>query len=156
MPILKNPKHERFAQALADGKSQIEAYAAAGYARNRGNAATLKRRESISRRVNELLAERERMARDATERATAELALTKADVMRLLLQRHDAASAAGQHSAAIRALELLGKQLGMFIDRKEMRVIRSLSDLSEEELDALIADAGADERKDEPPDGAAN
>lgn len=61
--------------------------------------------------------------------------------MRKLLERHDTAAAAGQHAAAIRALELLGKQLGMFIDRKEMRLIKTLADLHEEELDALIADS---------------
>lgn len=146
MPILKNPRHERFAQALADGKSQVEAHQLAGYRPNKGTASVLKRHPNISERVQELLAEREQMSREATERATAELALTKADVMRGLLACHDAASAAGQHSAAIRALELLGKQLGMFVDRKEMRLIRSVSDLSDEELDALIADAGAGER----------
>jgi phage terminase small subunit len=31
MSALDNPKHERFAQELAKGKSQVEAYAEAGY-----------------------------------------------------------------------------------------------------------------------------
>jgi len=43
----------------------------------------------------------------------------------------------GQPSAAIRAAELLGKQLGMFIDKKEVKV-GQLDDLSPEILDAIV------------------
>lgn len=52
---LSNPKHERFAQELAKGKTADEAYQLAGYAANRGNAATLKANQSVSDRVNEIL-----------------------------------------------------------------------------------------------------
>jgi hypothetical protein len=38
MPILPNPKHEAFAQALARGLSISAAYVQAGYKPNRGNA----------------------------------------------------------------------------------------------------------------------
>lgn len=55
MPILSNARHERFAQLLAEGKSADEAYSAAGFAPNRGNAATLKAKQSISDRVREIL-----------------------------------------------------------------------------------------------------
>lgn len=56
MGVLRNSKHEVFAQALATGKSATEAYALAGYRRNRGNAAALKANQSISKRVQELQA----------------------------------------------------------------------------------------------------
>lgn len=56
MPVLDNARHERFAQALAEGRSADEAYAMAGYRPNRGNAATLKANQSISDRVTEILA----------------------------------------------------------------------------------------------------
>lgn len=56
MPILPNPRHEKFAQALAKGKTADEAYQEAGYKPNRGNAATLKANQSISDRVAELQA----------------------------------------------------------------------------------------------------
>lgn len=55
MPILDNPRHERFAQALAKGKTSDEAYQLAGYAPNRGNASTLKAKQNIEARVSELL-----------------------------------------------------------------------------------------------------
>ena len=54
MPILKNPKHELYAQNLASGMGQTEAYEAAGYKANSGNAATLKADQSVSKRVFEL------------------------------------------------------------------------------------------------------
>lgn len=55
MPVLENARHERFAQALATGKTADEAYIEAGYKANRGNAATLKANQSIADRVAEIL-----------------------------------------------------------------------------------------------------
>lgn len=54
MPVLENPKHERFANALVEGMSADAAYAAAGYKPNPGNATRLKRNDSILKRVAEL------------------------------------------------------------------------------------------------------
>lgn len=54
MPVLKNPKHEAFAQGLAKGLTADEAYESAGYSRNRGNATRLKANESVVKRVEEL------------------------------------------------------------------------------------------------------
>lgn len=51
---LKNPKHERFAQELAKGRSQVEAYATAGYKPNDGHAARLAGDGRIGARVLEL------------------------------------------------------------------------------------------------------
>jgi phage terminase small subunit len=42
MGTLANQRHERFAQALAQGKSATEAYALAGYKANDGNASRMK------------------------------------------------------------------------------------------------------------------
>lgn len=136
MPVLSNPRHERFAQELAKGKSAAEAYVIAGYEKNTGNASTLKSQESISNRVNELLAERDEMARKATEKAAEALAIDREWVLARLVENVDRAmqavpvrldeegnAANGEYryegSVANRALELLGKELGMFIDRSE-------------------------------------
>jgi phage terminase small subunit len=54
MPVLRNAKHEKFAQAIANGKTADEAYVAAGYTFNRGNAARLKANESIRKRSEEI------------------------------------------------------------------------------------------------------
>lgn len=52
--VLANPKHERFAQELAKGKSQAEAYEAAGYAKSRSAASRLAEDVNICERVAEL------------------------------------------------------------------------------------------------------
>ena len=54
MPVLTNPKHELFAQALAKGSTADQAYQDAGYKANSGNAATLKGNQRIKDRVVEL------------------------------------------------------------------------------------------------------
>jgi phage terminase small subunit len=55
MPALSNPKHERFAQELAKGKSQAEAYVEAGYAPSEPNASRLTSHDKVQKRVAELL-----------------------------------------------------------------------------------------------------
>lgn len=86
MPILKNARHERFAQALATGKTADEAYVEAGYEANRGNAATLKAKQSVSDRVAEILAAGAKRAEITQEMVLRELALigfaNMADYMR--------------------------------------------------------------------------
>lgn len=52
---LANARHERFAQLLAEGKTADEAYSLAGFTPNRGNASTLKAKQSVRARVDELL-----------------------------------------------------------------------------------------------------
>jgi phage terminase small subunit len=67
MAILQNPRHEKFAQALAEGKNQLEAYAIAGYSPHTGNASKLASDKSIVERVAEL---QQRIA-NITQKATA-------------------------------------------------------------------------------------
>lgn len=55
MPVLSNPKHERFARELAKGKSQADAYEKAGYTPSEQHASRLARNGKISARVSELL-----------------------------------------------------------------------------------------------------
>ncbi len=69
MPILKNARHEKFAQGLAEGKSQEKAYVDAGYSEkgSRANATKLLQRDnSILQRRDELLEERDK-SRQAAE-----------------------------------------------------------------------------------------
>jgi phage terminase small subunit len=54
MPPLENPRHERFAQELAKGKTQEEAHESAGYKPDRGNAARLANDDSIVQRVAQI------------------------------------------------------------------------------------------------------
>jgi phage terminase small subunit len=134
MPVLPNPRHERFAQELAKGKSAAEAYELAGYKPNRGNASVLKQQESILSRVSELLAAREKIEERATEKAVEKTAITKAWIIEQLVDNVREAKQNGQTGPANRALELLGKELGMFIDRKEVGKPGDFDNMTPDEL----------------------
>lgn len=77
MPALKNARHEAFAQGIAQGKTQDEAYEQAGFKANRGNASTLKQKQDISKRVAEIIQQRANMETKATEMAMERLSITK-------------------------------------------------------------------------------
>ena len=54
MPVMSNPKHERFCQELAKGVRQGEAYLNAGYAPNAGAASRLAQSPKVVDRVSEI------------------------------------------------------------------------------------------------------
>ena len=54
MAPLPNTRHERFCQAIVEGKAVDEAYAFAGYARNYANAARLAKTSHVLTRIDEL------------------------------------------------------------------------------------------------------
>lgn len=108
MPILSNARHERFAQALAKGKTADEAYQEAGYAENRGNAARLKANESVSARVAEL-----------QERAAAKTEITVARLTEMYLADRDLARSNAQAAAAVSAVTALGKLHGLIVDQSK-------------------------------------
>lgn len=85
MPVLKNAKHERFAQAIAEGKSNAEAYVWAGYETNANAAAVSANRllkdAKISGRIAELLKRREDIEVRATEKAVDKLAISKERIL---------------------------------------------------------------------------
>jgi phage terminase small subunit len=133
MPVLRNPKHELFSQGLASGLSQEQAYERAGYVPDSGHAARLAGQGSIRQRVSEILAPgAERLTERAVE-GVDRVHLTKQWVLERLIENASRAMQAvpvmskdgptGEYkydgSVANRSLELLGKELGMFVDRKE-------------------------------------
>jgi Terminase small subunit len=67
-------RHERFAQALAQGKTATEAYALAGYKANDGNASRLKGNERISARAQEIVGRAAERAEVSLERVLRDLA----------------------------------------------------------------------------------
>ena len=119
MPSLDNANHERFAQELAAGKSAVDAYEAAGYRRNRGHASTLRKNPKLLKRVDEILETRGQIQGRGALAAIERIRLTKAAVMDMLLADRELARQKGQASAAIRATELVGVELGMFTTRSD-------------------------------------
>jgi hypothetical protein len=157
MPVLSNAKHELFANALAEGKSALDAQVIAGYAKNRGNATTLKQNKLIQKRVADLLERRSEVEAKATEKAATSLAIDREWVMGRLKENAERAlqvipvkdkegTPTGEFkyegSVANRALELLGKEIGMFVDR-HVNINRTLSEVADAELEAIALGRGA-------------
>lgn len=108
MPVLLNPRHETFAQAVAKGKSAIEAYEAAGYKPHRPSASRLLTNANVAARVAELQGRGARKVEVTLESLAAEL-----DEARSL------ALAEKQSSAAVQATMGKAKLFGLLIDKKQ-------------------------------------
>ena len=149
MPLLENTKHERFAQALAAGKSAVDAYEFAGYRRNRGHASTLRKDPKLLKRVDEILETRGQIQGRGAVAAIERARLTKSTVIDMLIADRELARKNGQSSAAIRATELIGIGLGMFMRRTDNRHTheRRFSDMPEEEQEAYMAELLAQARE---------
>lgn len=78
MPVLDNPRHERFCQERAKGKSADEAYQLAGYKRDRGAASRLSAKVNVTARITEL----QSLAADDTVMSIAEKRKFLADIKR--------------------------------------------------------------------------
>jgi len=156
MPVLSNPRHERFAQELAAGKTGTAAYVAAGYKESPGAASRLSKDVNIRERVAELLNDREQNHAQATAAAIERVSLTKEWVLSRLIA--NALAASGERpvrklvlrkgasepvevqvtevdrAAANRAYELLGREVGLFIERKEIGAPGEFDALDEDRL----------------------
>ena len=124
MTALSNPKHERFAQELAKGKSATEAYVIAGYKPNDGNAATLKGNQRILDRMSEI-----------QDRAVLRTEITIASLMEEAAEIQAAALKANQHSAAVAALTAKAKLAGLWVDKSETENVNTNYVVSGEPVD---------------------
>lgn len=111
MPALKNARHERFAQELAKGASQAEAYAAAGYTPSEPNASRLTRNDKVAARVAEI-----------QSRAATRAEMTLQGHLEDLAELRDKAAKAKQYSAAISAEIARGKASGVHVEKSEQMV----------------------------------
>jgi hypothetical protein len=106
--VLKNPRHERFSQELAIGKSADEAYRAAGYKSDRAHASRLAANSNIRARVTEL------------QNVTAEKAgVTLNSLIGEAADIQQSAVKAQAYSAAVAALTAKAKLAGLWIERGE-------------------------------------
>lgn len=179
MPVLKNPKHELFAQQVAKGVALDDAYEAVGYARSSKNAARLRKNEGIQRRIEEILSQAAVIAQVEVAQVLDELAkIAFSDVRRAIrwgdgiLVRNEetgemqlangvaliasdkiddrTAAAISEISQTATgglkikfhdkkgALEMLGKHLGMFVERR-VNLTADLESLSDNQRRTAIA-----------------
>lgn len=112
MGALANQRHELFAQAVAKGKSQREAYLSAGYSVRAEiadvNASRLLSDARVSGRVAEL-----------QEKAAEKVGLTLNDLVKMLSDDRDLARQCEQSGSAVSASMGIAKLLGFLKERVE-------------------------------------
>lgn len=114
MPVLKKARYERYAQAIAKGKSQHDAYIYAGYAPDqqskdvRSNAGVLARKPEIAARIQEL-----------QERQAKRVGITVDTLLEELQDMLNLARRVKQPSAGVGAILAKGKLLGLITDKVE-------------------------------------
>jgi hypothetical protein len=106
MPILRNPKHEKFAQLLASGMMASAAYTEVGL-KGAQNAPRLRNNELVAKRIEELQARNERKAEMA--------APTRDELIAILTEIVQAARtrlSEARPSDGLKAAEMLAKMCG--------------------------------------------
>lgn len=116
MPVLANQRHEAFAQGLAKGIHQLDAYEAAGYPRNPSSCSQMKNNPSVRARVDELVAENAaRLKTTFDSVASADVTTGEIDldwIIRTLKENIKIAQTERQVSAANKALEMIAQIYG--------------------------------------------
>jgi len=157
MPVLPNRKHEAFAQAMAKGKPQAEAYVLAGYKASEPHASRLASDGKVQARMAELAEKSAVRAEIDISQVLRELACIGMADLREAFNANgsikDPAEWSDELAAAISsvefadgkvakvrlwdknaALDKIAKHFGMFIERQEVTVTHRFSDLSDQEL----------------------
>jgi hypothetical protein len=124
MPSLDNPRHERFAQELAKGKSQLDAYVEAGYKPDDGAASRLSGNVRVQHRVAEI-----------KDRSAIRTEITLQTLMEEAAEIQRSALAANQHSAAVAALTAKAKLAGLWVERSENENLNATYVVSSDPVD---------------------
>jgi hypothetical protein len=149
MPVLENTRWELFAKQVAAGKTYTNAYKSLkSKAKDPAKAGSaLASNPEVRGRIDELA---RRATNKCIERVSARVAITKEWVLRELLDNAELAKADGSWAARNRSLELVGKEIGMFGDQEPPKPPR-LEDLSDEDLQRMLAESIAANPPAEPP-----
>ncbi len=121
----------RFCQNYISADTDREAAIAAGYSEKSAHVAAARLLKD-----DNVLAEIARRQEKASERAD----IREDDVIKMLLEDREAAREAKQFGPSVRAAELIGRKLGMFVDKRLVGEIREHTD---EEVAAGLAKATA-------------
>lgn len=128
--ILRNPRHELYAQGRAAGLTRAEAYTKAGFkCKNPATAGTqLEGTPHIQKRLEELL-----------KNGAARSELSRRDILDRIYDDWNTARQLGQMASALKAAELIGKESHhMFTERKEIGGPGDFDNKSEDELRAIL------------------
>lgn len=128
--ILRNPRYELYAQGIAAGLSPGDAYTkAGGKAKDpRSASQSIASRPEVQNRIQELLA-------NAAKRSE----LSRKDILDRIFADWELARKLGQVPAALKAAELMGKEMHkMFVERKEVGGPGDFDNKTEEELRQIV------------------
>lgn len=120
MPALDNAKHERFAQLLAKGRSQTDAYREAGYKGDRTAASRLSTNVNVIARLAELQSR-------AADRTVISVASITESLLRIAQKAEDLSESSGLSVARAAQMDV-AKLNGLVVD-KSVRAEASLEDL---------------------------
>jgi hypothetical protein len=131
---LRNPRHERFAQALFEGKPASTAYAKAGYSPHDGNCIRLRGNERVQARLVELQQE-----------AAASSQVTVASLLRELEDARLRANSLDQLGSVVKAIAEKAKISGLLVSRVEVGEAGAFSkcETHEDIADAMLSGWGS-------------
>lgn len=129
MPVLKNTRHEAFAQALAKGKTQDEAYRIAGYTPSRHHAHRLATKGYIVARLSELQA-----------KVAKKVEVTLESLYGELEEARGIAIKEKQSSAAVSATMGKAKLAGLVVDKHKLSGTIQVVTITAKQLDGLTED----------------
>lgn len=130
---LKNPRREKFCQLCASGVKPVDAYISLGYSKNGApqSASALLKNPEVSNRVREIQEE-------VSAYTVANVTFDRERVLARLDVLSRKAEAAEQYSAAAKCEELLGKHVGMWVERSVQTVWNGdVSSLTSDQLARL-------------------
>lgn len=131
MPVLQDPKRERFAQGVARGLPTIEAYVRAGYKRNTGNATSMRKRPDVAARIDEIQKQMREQTQQDLQDYLDESGVNYTYIIKQVLETAIQAKSAGKYADAMNGFKEVGKELfGMFVDRKNISVEQNVNNNS--------------------------
>jgi hypothetical protein len=129
MPVLTNPRYERFANFVAQGKTQYEAYELCGYKPSNGNPCKLASNPAVAQRIKEIL-----------EKTAAKSLITTESLVAEAEEARVAAMHSGQNSAACAAVKIKSVLSGKWIERAEIGTAGEFDALADDELERMLAE----------------
>lgn len=153
MPVLKNPKHERFAQLVSSGVSKTQAAKDVGYSELRApqQGSNLAKTRKVAERIQELTVRVE-------DQTASTASISRAWVLERLIENVDRCMQAIQvmdklgkptgiyawnPKEANAGLALIGKEIGMFVEKKDLTVrSASIEEIPQDELIEVAKEAG--------------
>jgi phage terminase small subunit len=114
MAPLRNVKHEKFVQFLLEGKDATDAFEQAGFTRDSGNAARLRRNPRVCERLREL-----------QDEIAAKVPISIESLIAELEEARQHATGKNQFAAAIKAILGKAQLAGLLIDRSKVEVTKT-------------------------------